>query len=107
MKYRGIELIQQERTRQIEEEGYDPSHDAFVCNNNQLSKAAAYYAVGNENLYIKRKENWPDGKKVETFETFWPWESKFLKLKKHDRLKQLQIAGALIAAEIDSLLTRI
>lgn len=33
----------------------------------------------------------------------WPWDVAWDKRYKHDRLKQLAIAGALIAAEIDRL----
>lgn len=33
----------------------------------------------------------------------WPWSKEWDKRSKHDRIKQLAIAGALIAAEIDRL----
>ena len=106
MKHRGIELIQQERTRQIEKEGYNLFGDKLKNARGELAFAAAYYAAGTKNLY-QGGEIADCGKKGFKVKQFFPWEDEYLKLEKHDRIKQLQIAGALIAAEIDRLLANV
>jgi hypothetical protein len=98
----GIELIVEERKRQIEQEGLSPEHDAKHVNF-ELAIAAACYAVNrvdcvtvhelpelsrDEDIYYKDAFPWPD----------------YDKRKKHGRLRSLVIAGALIAAECDRLL---
>ena len=114
----GAELIAQERQRQIEKEGWTAEHDSKF--DGHLAIAAACYAVvgiegdsglkasvnfiayapigfGREGYYIKSAmDAWPFG---------FPG-GKWDKRKKHNRLRRLQIAGALIAAEIDRLLAK-
>jgi hypothetical protein len=89
----GIERIAAERRRQIEEEGWDQNHDAQHTDDS-LAMAACYYAL-------------PDSFDDElTADSIWPtswaqaWRKKFNK----NRVRQLEIAGALIAAEIDRLI---
>lgn len=123
----GVELIAEERQRQIEKEGWsgahDNSHDLM-----QLTGAAGCYLANAINKFYSE-----DIKKHEKKARFqyhyepelnflvnsgdrgdrtldkggwkdgWPWEEKWDKRKKHDKLKSLVIAGALIAAEIDRL----
>ena len=107
----GIELIQAERQRQIDKEGYTPDHDAGHTGG-ELALVAALYATplplytvsldddrnnprkGYRGLTVELDDPWPS-----------EWESRFDKRGQHDRLRQLTIAGALIAAEIDRLLT--
>lgn len=79
----GVELIAIERKRQIEELGYDYTHDALYANN-QLGEAGAAYATKD-----------PDR------EDFWPWDDIYWKPTPEDRIKELSKAGALIAAQID------
>ena len=82
----GIEAIAAERKRQVEVEGWNEDHDAQHIDE-ELARAAAYYA------HPKRpghKALWPD-----------TWEDTWDKKKKHNRLRQLAIAGALCAAEYD------
>lgn len=109
----GVDLIAKERERQKATEGWTPDHDA-THSNGELALAAIAYASP---LPVKvralveqpcgcrglsecphvlgnRKKAWVDP---------WPWEEKWDKRKKHDRIKALAIAGALIAAEIDRL----
>lgn len=116
-KKTGIELIAAERQRQVDVEGWnnlhDDDHDSM-----QLSGAAGCYIAnainkahkGDPSTKKKRarflyryddvwqpkiiKGGWRDG---------WPWSEEWDKRKKHDRLRSLVIAGALIAAEIDRL----
>ena len=82
----GIELIAQERARQIEKEGWSPEHDA-QHKNGELAQAAACYALN----------------KLPVPKLKFPWPEHWDKRKKHDRKKSLIIAGALIAAELDRL----
>jgi hypothetical protein len=107
----GVERIAAERLRQKEQERWTEGHDKqhFA---GELAMAAICYAAP-EPIRMKmevpincgcREAMCPhsmDSKKV--WRDPWPWEEKWDKRKKHDRLKQLVIAGALIAAEIDRL----
>lgn len=81
---RGISLIAGERQRQICDEGYTTEHDDRH-DREELARAAGAYAVPTQP---------------------WPWHSDGDRRKRHegDRIRQLTIAGALIAAEIDRLL---
>lgn len=124
----GVELIAEERQRQIEKEGWTNLHDSEYHASMQLSGAAGCYIANAINKFyeedIKRhgekarfqykydaeldflvndgdrgdrrlsKGGWKDG---------WPWGEEWDKRKKHDKLRSLVIAGALVAAEIDRL----
>jgi len=109
----GVELIAEERQRQIEVEKWDYNHDAAYKNGELVGAAGCYVANAlNEDRsepfarfqIIQRKESefgyvvktgkWIDG---------WPWDKEWDKRNKHDTLRSLVIAGALIAAEIDRL----
>lgn len=86
----GTELIAEERQRQIVSEGWTAEHDAkhTKC---ELSRAGAIYALNEDER-----------------ETFfiaypWPWDNNWFKPTPKDRIRELQKAGALIAAEIDRL----
>lgn len=93
----GAELIATERERQVEEEGYDPSHDD-EHRNGQIAMAAVCYAAGERKVYTKR-EVWNGFE----FKDPWPWEANWDRRGHHDRIRELVKAGALIAAEIDRL----
>jgi hypothetical protein len=84
----GIELIADERKRQIEVEGWTPEHDDEHING-ELAHAAACYAYPNR---IKRLDHvgWPED-----------WSLDWYKPTPENRIKELVKAGALIAAEID------
>lgn len=84
----GIELIAEERKRQIEKEGWSPEHDD-QHKNGELAQAAACYAINK--LPVPARLS-------------FPWPQHWDKRKKHDRKKSLIIAGALIAAELDRLM---
>jgi hypothetical protein len=106
----GTELIAEERQRQIEVEGWTPEHDD-EHDDEQLAAAAAYYAAPEEIFVFREAEsaflsgNTGDrGDRMlrpEGYYKAWPWEDEWNKKAKHDRLRQLTIAGALVAAEID------
>lgn len=87
----GHELIADERQSQIQR-GYDAKHDDKEIEG-QLAKAAALYTADQTDLA------------KHTSGLGWPWSEKSYpdKRGKIDRKRQLVIAGALIAAEIDRL----
>lgn len=89
--YTGTELIVRERRRQQSEEGWTPEHDDTHVNG-ELANAAIAYLL-HEKPRKKVKRNGPP--------LFWPWDAKWWKPK--DRIRNLERAGALIAAEIDRL----
>lgn len=87
----GVELIAEERQRQIKSEGYDSNHDD-EHDGAELAFAGAAYAL-------------PDFAKTKYFNRthLWPWDKKWWKPTPDDRIRELTKAGALIAAEIDRL----
>lgn len=100
----GSDLIAAERKRQIEEEGWDQEHDSEHTDE-ELAWAAVAYAAP-ENVYRHCCVDTDDGKgEYHRFASVWPdsWTGEWFEPKRHDRIKQLTIAGALIAAEIDRL----
>lgn len=103
----GVEIIAQERMRQKNAEGWTDEHDDKHTNA-ELSDAAACYATYDpcSSPYTKSGEiyraivNEHDEFEVESvFPRTWGvvWD----KRPDHPRIRRLQIAGALIAAEID------
>lgn len=93
----GIEIIAAERNRQIEKEGWTPEHDASHVRG-ELAKAAACYAYPP----LARADISPDIGKPPFI---WPFSAAFWKPTPDNRIKELAKAGALIAAEIDRLLS--
>lgn len=98
----GVERIALERKRQIDEEGYDAEHDA-EHKTGQLASLAALYALPP----FKRQ---PDAGgyirgTIRLLDLLWPrgWSKRWWK-PDDDRIRELEKAGALIAAEIDRLL---
>ena len=86
----GIELIAEERQRQLDEEGWTPEGDA-KHKDGELIRAALCYADSCN----------PFAKYVGP--NTWPWDSVWDKRHQHSTKRRLVIAGALIAAEIDRL----
>lgn len=91
----GVELIAEERKRQIEKEGWTPEHDV-QHHTGDLAHAAAAYASAE--LYRSTTSEGYDN-----MPHIWPFERKWWKPTPDDRIRELQKAGALIAAEIDRL----
>jgi hypothetical protein len=87
----GIELIAAERKRQIEVEGWTADHDDRWVNG-ELAEAAATYASlpHHEGAFI----NWRT--------LHWPFDIEWYK-PEENRIRELEKAGALVAAEIDRL----
>lgn len=90
----GIELIAAERQRQLSVEGWTPEHDDKHVGG-VMAQAAALYAIP----YGVRVGGW-------FFERLWPWDAKWYKPRAGNRIRELEKAGALIAAEIDRLLRK-
>lgn len=101
MEKTGLELIAEERQRQIEVEGWTPEHDA-EHNQGELANAAALYAMTDEQ---REYMNYSWGNDM--YLTMWAFELSALKFTPEDRIRQLQKAGALIAAEMDRLILEI
>lgn len=106
----GVARIAAERQRQIEQEGWTPARDD-EHDKGELAITAACYAV--HGLTIRHADNaitssehpvrvvvsGPYGITKDA----WLWASCDDKRDKHSQLRRLEIAGALIAAEIDRL----
>lgn len=94
----GLARIAAERRRQIEEEGWTPEHDA-EHELGELADAAACYAAAaafGENIGHELAE-------VLGPPEMWPWSPDWWK-PSEDPIRNLEKAGALIAAEIDRVL---
>lgn len=96
----GIELIAEERQRQIEVEGWTLEHDTEHIDESIAYVAACYTIPPNgRNMYagVNGLSN--------MLRTLWPrsWDFNWWKPSPENRVKELQKAGALIAAEIDRL----
>jgi hypothetical protein len=92
----GVERIKDERDRQIALEGYDKAHDNAHANGELALAAEAYL----------RELRYRPRRLMDTSrppEEPWPWEGRSWK-PKPDPIRQLEIVGALVAAELDRLL---
>lgn len=86
----GLELIAEERQRQIESEGWSDDHDD-THDGEQLARAAVCYAT---------PKFW---RSCMVIDLMWPWNKSWWKPSPDNRIRELVKAGALIAAEIDRL----
>lgn len=96
----GVEMINIERDRQINELGYDYTNDCLYANN-QLSDAAICYAMTPDTRDFENEE----GASLNL--AIWPWDDKYWKPAPEDRVRELVKAGALIAAQIDYELSKV
>lgn len=111
-KISGAELIALERQRQVSVEGWTPEHDD-EHEDGDLAVAAACYATP---VLLYEKKEWANGT---TFSDPWRWDDKWdgrkhsgnvvlesnpLNVNIHERIRQLEKAGGLVAAEIDRLI---
>lgn len=97
----GIELIADERQRQIEKEGWTPEHDASHTDMG-LCVAGASYALDAASEHSGEHQSWKDLYKEYATAVF-PFDEEWFKPTPNDPIRQLVKAGALIAAEIDRL----
>lgn len=97
----GTELIREERVRQIEAEGFNHEHDSQHTDGS-LVAAAICYATVNPKMEKRFNPIWADVLYIVPRQ--WPhsWSPKWWN--PSDRIRDLQKAGALIAAEIDRLI---
>jgi len=93
----GVELIATERKRQIEEEGWTAEHDDN-WKNEALAYAAVCYALPQKNGKV-----WRSAISIDFIKMFFPFENEWWKPTPDNRIRELEKAGALIAAEIDRL----
>lgn len=113
----GSERIAAERKRQVEQEGYTPEHDAehHADGKEMLAAARCYMQVSWLAGYFIEHYREPDYSDAQRrgmfyervhesgFHRDWPWEPEAWK-PSDDPIRNLEKAGALIAAEIDRLL---
>ena len=93
----GIERIAKERQRQLDVEGWNAEHDRGHAE--ELAMAAATYALTPE------VRNAPLGRLNALHNALWPWAPRYYKPTRNDRVRELEKAGALIAAAIDDLVS--
>jgi len=99
MSKTGIELIADERKRQVEVEGWTAEHDAgheTPC----LAVAGACYALDIAGHHAGAHNSW-QYQYIEAAGRLWPFDMEYFKPTAIDPIRQLVKAGALIAAEID------
>ncbi|MDR0474229.1 MAG: hypothetical protein LBH43_11230 [Treponema sp.] len=96
----GVERIATERKRQIESEGWSAEHDDSH-DHGELARAAACYALNGDNQTATVGKN---AVVIDLIKLIWPWDWKWWTPSPVNRIRELEKAGALIAAEIDRLL---
>lgn len=86
----GVERITAERLRQIGVKRFHVEDDVEKYPNGELALAAVCYAL-------------PPEHRKNTRYRLWPWHRDWWKPNQNNRIRELEKAGALIAAEIDRL----
>ena len=94
----GVERIARERKRQVEQEGWSMEHDR-QHGGAELSLAAACYSIYAAGLMNQMSPS----EDLNGVPLIWPWLEAAWK-PSDDPIRNLEKAGALIAAEIDRLL---
>ncbi len=94
----GTQLITEERERQISKEGWSPEHDD-EHRGAEIAQAAKCYA--HEGFLMAKYPDAPRDRFLD-MPNQWPWHCDWWKPSR-DPVRNLQKAGALIAAEIDRL----
>lgn len=97
--------VARERERQMAVEGWTPEHDNQHMDGEMAMAAACYAAPERIDVQYTRVDHNGDGalQYTESHVDAWPWSPEWDKRDKHDRRRQLVIAGALIVAEIERL----
>ncbi len=94
----GSELVAKERTRQITDEGFDAVRDAHYVKGELVSAAACYAAMAQAQVASEALKT--PTKVHPAIMMLWPWSESWWKPSR-DPVRNLEKAGALIAAEID------
>lgn len=97
----GIEMVAEERQRQIDKEGWTPEHDA-EHNQGTLALAGACYALGYAGLWSSEHLSWRE-EYAQASKALWPFDEEWWKPTPGEPMRQLVKAAALIVAEIDKL----
>ena len=95
----GVELIAEERMRQVQEEGWDAEHDDRH-KRGELARAAALYASPTVR-HVQCSSRGGVAPLESVLRRLWPWDWKWWKPTPEDRVRALVNAGALIAAELE------
>ena len=98
----GVDLIAEERKRQVEEENWDEEHDRELPVGD-LAVFGACYVLDFAARYSGQHETWR-AKYNKASKALFPFDDEWWKPTPDNPIKQLIKAGALIAAEIDRLL---
>ena len=96
----GIQLITEERERQINAEGWTPEHDDAHTYGQMAAAALTYIEV--ELIRENYQPAYQAAQITEIMSQRWPWEEEWFK-PSDDPVRNMVKAGALIAAEIDRL----
>ncbi len=91
-----LAMVARERLRQVEVEGFTAAHDDQVNANGELARAAAAYAVPDIVQHFGCRDD-----DYGTQDELWPWDDAWDKREKHNRFRQLEIACALLIAELE------
>lgn len=99
----GVELISEERRRQVAKEHYSSPHDDSHVSGELATAGACYAALGanQSRCHMVFPASEIHAPKIENLT--WPWGDGFWK-PSDDPIRNLAKAGALIAAEIDRLI---
>lgn len=106
----GADRIVAERQRQLDEEGWDAEHDKIHSNGDLVRAALAYAAealpehAGERIVELAKINRTGYDRRVLELRDLWPWDFDEDKRRRHGQVRCLEIAGALIAAEIDRML---
>lgn len=98
MSPKAVELILEERARQVEVEGWTPEHDDGHDSGEIACAASCYATPDNCRIMVASEDDSP----LEV-PNLWPWHETWWKPTPDDRIRELVKAGALIAAEIERL----
>ncbi len=100
----GVERIAAERERQIAAEGWTPEHDDAHKRGQMTGAAINYAAFAHFQMSTFRDDGTRFYRGLAPELKFWPWDEEWWKPSDNDPIRNLEKAGALIAAEIDRLL---
>lgn len=92
----GLELIKEERQRQIEKEGWTAEHDSHHTNGELAAAAICYWTPEEKRVYQTSSFFGIEGNYAPVE---WPWENSWWKPSPDDRVKELKKAGALYMAD--------
>ena len=103
----GAERITAERRRQVEAEGWTAEHDEMHSDGELAIAAMAYARMAQQTVFMERRYGAVKASEMLAARMPWVWQwpwSKSLWKPSDDPVRNLEKAGALIAAEIDRLL---